>query len=221
MFSKRALARGGAAGSVTVFQYRPTMQTDTRPAMEEPSPEQMPEPEIRITQDLLARRLQEERALASAEVEARLRLAHQQHLGQERAKIAETIGHFEQSRKEYFAKVEAEVVQLALAIARKILHREVQVDPMLVTALVQIALGQMKEGAAVSMRVNPEEARRWREQLASLTVPVEVTVVEDTTRQSGDCVLETELGSVNFSLNAQLKEVEQGFLDVLARTPQI
>jgi flagellar assembly protein FliH len=36
-----------------------------------------------------------------------------------------------------------------------------------------------------------------------------------------DCVLETSLGSANFSINAQLKEVEQGFFDLLAQRPVI
>jgi flagellar assembly protein FliH len=32
-------------------------------------------------------------------------------------------------------------------------------------------------------------------------------------------VLETELGSANFGLDTQLKEVEQGFFDLLALRP--
>jgi flagellar assembly protein FliH len=33
-------------------------------------------------------------------------------------------------------------------------------------------------------------------------------------------VLETELGSANFGLDTQLKEVEQGFFDLLALRPE-
>jgi len=36
-----------------------------------------------------------------------------------------------------------------------------------------------------------------------------------------DCVLETDVGSASFSIEAQLKEVEQGFFDLLAQRPQI
>lgn len=177
------------------------------------------EPGIRLTEEALARRLAEERILGSEETEVRMRRDFEKKRTQERAKIAESIQAFEQTRKDYFAKVEGEVVQLALSIARKILHREAQVDPLLVTALVQIALSQIKEGSTISVRVRPEEALRWREQLAAAVVTVAATVIEDSERAPGDCVLETEMGSVNFSLDAQLKEVERGFLDVLARTP--
>jgi flagellar assembly protein FliH len=38
---------------------------------------------------------------------------------------------------------------------------------------------------------------------------------------AGDCILETEMGSANFSIEAQLKEVEQGFFDLLAQRPAV
>ena len=62
--------------------------------------------------------------------------------------IATTIEAFESQRDEYYARVEAEIVQLSLAIAAKILHREAQVDPMLVAALVRIAWKRCAKGPA-------------------------------------------------------------------------
>jgi hypothetical protein len=43
-----------------------------------------------------------------------------------------------------------------------------------------------------------------------------VEVVEDAALSEHDCLLETELGTTNFGLDTQLKEVEQGFFDLLA-----
>lgn len=188
---------------------------------EELAVEEVQEPKVCLSEDGFAQRLSEERALGVAETEARLRRDFEQVLANERARVLESIRLFEYTRAEYFAKVESEVVQLALSIAKKILHREAQVDPLLVLALVQIALTQIKEGSAVTVRVRPEEASLWREQLSTPAISAAVTVVEDSDCLPGDCVLKTELGSVNFSLDTQLKEVEQGFLDVLARTPQL
>jgi flagellar assembly protein FliH len=37
----------------------------------------------------------------------------------------------------------------------------------------------------------------------------------------GCCVLETEVGSTQISLETQLKEIEQGFLDLLEHRPQV
>lgn len=213
---RNAAAYGNSSSLVTAFPYRSTVQehltnTATHDAMEEPG--------IRITEDALAHRLAEERTRGSMEAETRIRCEMEERRATDRALIAESIRSFEQTRKEYFAKVEGEVIQLALSIARKILYREAQVDPLLIAALVQIALSQMKKGSAVSVRVRPEEAAQWRKNLNAEEVDVVPTVIEDDERKPGDCVLETEMGSANFSLDAQLKEVEQGFLDVLAQTP--
>ncbi|WP_041597998.1 FliH/SctL family protein [Granulicella tundricola] len=167
----------------------------------------------------LTRRLAAEHARGAAETESCLRGEYEGRSQHETARISKTIAEFEKTRKDYFAKVESEVVHLALAIAAKILHRESQVDPMLVAALVQIALGQLKEGSAATIRVRPDNAQRWHQHFASLSMKLSIEIVEDTELQPGDCILETELGSVNFSLDVQLKEVQQGFFDVLSHKP--
>jgi flagellar assembly protein FliH len=46
-----------------------------------------------------------------------------------------------------------------------------------------------------------------------------VAVLEDASLSEHDCMLETELGIANFGLDTQLKEVEQGFFDLLALKP--
>lgn len=179
----------------------------------------VPEQSLEMTEAAFLQRLQQERAAGFAEAEAALKQASQQRSDREAARITTTIAHFEQTRKEYFARVESEVVQLALTIAGKILHRESQVDRMLVAALVQIALSQLREGAAATIRLRPEETSRWRTHFAAAGLSVEVKIVEDADLAAGDCLLETEMGTVNFSLAAQLKELEMGFLDVLAQRP--
>jgi flagellar assembly protein FliH len=42
----------------------------------------------------------------------------------------------------------------------------------------------------------------------------------DGTLGLGQCRLETELGSTDLTLEAQLKEIEQGFFDLLAQKPK-
>jgi flagellar assembly protein FliH len=133
----------------------------------------------------------------------------------------EALERFVAERKDYFSRVESDVVQLALAISAKILHREAQVDPMLVAALVRVAVEKLHDGSSVSVRVSPQKAGRWREYLANPLNGSTVAVVEDAHIGPDDCTLETDLGSADFSIDAQLKEVEQGFFDLLAQRPQV
>lgn len=207
---------------VTSFQYREMPSIPSLPRIRTVAPE--PEPhkraEVEMTEGELQALLTETRTEAMTATEARLEAQCRAKIEAEKSRVSAALDAFERERKGYFARVETEVVRLALSIAAKILHREAQVDPMLVSALVQIAVNQLKENTAVNVRVHPDGAALWRAHFGAAPQWAGVTVVEDPELEAGDCVLETELGSANFSLAAQLKEVEQGFFDVLAQTPR-
>lgn len=172
-----------------------------------------------LSEDVLKKRVQEERLAAVQETERRLAIELEQKIQAARAPIAAAVVQFQEQRNEYFAKVESEVVQLALAIARKILHREAQVDPMLVAALVRIAVEKLREGSSVTIHVHPRRVASWSQYFAAQVSAVRVEVEEDPALSELDCIVETELGTANFGLDTQLKEVEQGFFDLLALRP--
>jgi flagellar biosynthesis/type III secretory pathway protein FliH len=161
----------------------------------------------------------EARAEALEEARKKLRGDYEAKLASERNKINETIQSFAAERKNYYSRVEADIVKLSLAIAAKILHREAQVDPLLLAALVRVAVERLQEGSKVSARVHPEKAESWRKAFAHTGNGVEVTIVEDLSLDESDCVLEADIGSTNFSIDSQLKEIEQGFFDLLAQRP--
>ena len=175
--------------------------------------------EVEFSQEEMAERVTRERAEATHQAEQRLRQEYEAKLQAEREPIAAALAAFEAQRGEYFARVEAEVVRLSLAIAAKILHREAQVDPMLLAALVRITIEKMHEGSSVTVRVGAGRSKRWKEYFAGQPSVAHVEVTEDAELSDHDCVLETELGSANFGLDTQLKEVEQGFFDLLALRP--
>ena len=161
------------------------------------------------------------RSEAAAETERRLREEYETRSAREAAKISQALELFVAERKSYFSRVESDVVHLALAIAAKILHREAQVDPLLVAALVRVAVDKLHDGSSVSVRTSPVNAEKWREYLANSMNGSTISIIEDAQLSPDDCILETDLGSANFSIDAQLKEVEQGFFDLLAQRPAI
>lgn len=175
--------------------------------------------EVELAHEEVAKRIQMERAEAIRETEERLHTEYEQKLEGERAPIAEAVSAFATQREAYFARAEAEIVQLALAIAAKILHREAQVDPMLVATLVRMAVEKMREGSSVTVRVGVGESSRWKQCFASQGKGARVEVIEDAELSDHDCLVETELGTANFGLDTQLKEVEQGFFDLMALRP--
>jgi len=175
--------------------------------------------EVEMSEAEFAARIVKERVDATAQTEQKLRQEMEQKVQVARTAVAKTIQDFEEQRNDYFARVEAEIVQLALSIAAKILHREAQVDPMLVATLVRMAVEKMHEDSSVTVRVPPGRGESWKKVLAGQLNTAHVEVLEDPQLSNQDCILDTELGSANFGLDAQLKEVEQGFFDLLALRP--
>jgi flagellar assembly protein FliH len=175
---------------------------------------------VNLTDEELATRIQRDVTEATRQTEQRLRQEYEAKLKAAQAPLATSIAAFEVQRTEYYARVEAEVVQLALAIAAKILHREAQVDPMLVAALVRMTVEKMREGSSVTVRVGVGRATQWKEYFAGQPCVAQIDVIEDAGLNDHDCMVETELGVANFGLDTQLKEVEQGFFDLLALRPE-
>jgi len=162
---------------------------------------------------LLAARIEEERrtitAQARKETEREIQLA--------RAAIAQAIEQFAQQRDEYFRLAEAEVVDLALAIARRIIHRECQVDPRLLAGLVNYELEQLEASTSVRLIVSPEAMRYWSDAAPAMSRSVEVS--PDKSLAPGSVRIEAALGSTSVSFERELKEIERGFLDLLSHRP--
>jgi flagellar assembly protein FliH len=127
---------------------------------------------------------------------------------------AELIESFAVERDKYMARVEHEVVELALAVAARILRREAQMDPLLLTGAVRVALGQLSGSTQVRLRVPARELALWTESIAMLpNLALKPVVLAGEDMQLGDCVIETELGSVDLGIRSQLGEIERGFFD--------
>lgn len=155
------------------------------------------------------------------EGERRARREFEQALKGERAQVAATIHQFRAECDRYFRQVEAEVVQLALSIARKVLHREAQVDPLLLTGIVRVAVQKLETGTRVKVMVNPADRPDWKRILGEVEGRgIACELHEDVAVARGKCVLQTQMGSTELGIETQLKEIENGLFDLLAKRPR-
>jgi flagellar assembly protein FliH len=155
------------------------------------------------------------------EGEMQARAAFDQQLAQVRESVRAALQAFAGERAAYYRQVEIEVVELALSLARKILHREAQVDPLLLAGMVRVALDKIESGTKVVVRVHPEQVSDCRGYFARTLEPGEVPeVVEDAAIARDCCVLQTGLGTTELGLEVQLKEIEKGLMDLMARRPE-
>jgi len=172
------------------------------------------------TQSMAAREARA-RELGLQEGQAEARKIFEEQLARERAALTVALAGFTRDRGTYYQKIEGEVVQLALAIARKILHREAQVDSLLLAGVVRVALEQIEGATGVVLSVHPQHSADWRNYLARHMEPGDLPeIVEDPALELDRCVLRTSMGTAELGVQVQLKEIEQGLMDLLAARPR-
>jgi flagellar assembly protein FliH len=149
------------------------------------------------------------------QAEAEAQAAARKSADLERVKqAARLIDGFAEERDRYLRVVEREVVELALAVAARILRREAQMDPLLLTGAVRVALGQLAGVTEVRLKVPSAEVDLWTESIALIpNLAVKPKVLAGEGMRVGDCAIETEMGSVDLGIRPQLSEIERGFFD--------
>jgi flagellar assembly protein FliH len=161
------------------------------------------------------------RELGRQQGEAEQRARSEEQLVRERAVVAKAVADFARDRAAYYRKLEEEAVRLALSIARKILHREAQVDPLLLMGVVKVALDKIEGATEVALLVHPQRAADWRRQLsATMAAGKPLEIVEDPALEPDQCRLRTSMGTADLGLEGQLKEIEAGLTDLLAARPK-
>lgn len=149
--------------------------------------------------------------------ELELELRHE--IAVERAGVMKMLAEFSEERRQYFCGAEEEVVRLSLAIAERILSREIDVDPTVLFGAVKLALASVADRSGAVLRVSAEEAEAWAREMKTEDPVAEL--VSDDRLGRGECVLETRLGKIDLSIRTQLKEVENGFLQLIGRRPSL
>ena len=210
-----AMGEGGEQGGGNGHPTAPNPKADPQVVRDS-----RPSPKTTFSEDEVRAKEEQARVVGVRDGEAQARSRFERELAAERQVLAKAAQDFARDRENYFSHVEAEVVKLAIGIARKILHREVQVDPLLLAGVVRVALDKIAAGTSVRLRVHPDHVYAWHDffsnQQEHRVVP---ELLGDATLGMGQCVLETALGTTELTLEAQLAEIERGFFDLLAQRP--
>jgi flagellar assembly protein FliH len=111
-------------------------------------------------------------------------------------------------------QAEADLVRLAVAIAQRILQRELNVDPEVITGLVRVGLEKIRMQDMLRVRVCPDHLAAIQECLTR-SGAAHVEVIADPTQERGGVVFETSRGKLDVSIGTQLREIERGLTDRL------
>lgn len=131
-------------------------------------------------------------------------------------KLARSIQEIAEARPKLRAEAEGDLLKLSLAIARKVLHRELSADPDSITGLIRVCLDKIRLHEMVRVRIHPQHQAPIQQMVARLSTGVPVEILADPKLQVGGVVIETTRGDYDASVDVQLKEIERGLTDRLA-----
>jgi flagellar assembly protein FliH len=114
-------------------------------------------------------------------------------------------------------EAEQDVVQLAVEIARRVLHREIAADTEALLGLTRAALQRMDARDIHRVRVHPAHAAAIEKALRDIGTPQRVEVQADATLEPGGLLFETSRGNYDVSIATQLREIERGFVELVQR----
>jgi flagellar assembly protein FliH len=121
------------------------------------------------------------------------------------------------SRKRFRTEAEEDTVKLAIAIARRVLHRELATDPEAILGLVIAAFQKLNMRETRRLRLSPSDAGTLQQYRERLDLPPGLEILADSSLPAGSAIFETSRGDLDASVNTQLAEIERGFADVIRR----
>jgi flagellar biosynthesis/type III secretory pathway protein FliH len=143
---------------------------------------------------------------------------HQAALTEHKAQLAQAINalaaalkQVEGSRKQLEAEALSEVVQLAVAVARKVTKRQGELDEQVVVANLREAMKLVVHAADLRVAVHPAQVKVLAEAMPKLQLEwpalEHAELIEDATLAAGGCRVFTLHGRVDADLDGQLNRV--------------
>jgi flagellar assembly protein FliH len=166
----------------------------------------------RIEQEAYHRGFTEGKAVGGQQARAELQSVLDQ-LGKSLASLASL-------RSRVRGEAEGDLLKLSISIARRVLHRELTLDPESIEGLIRVALDKLQSRELCRVRVHPDQEQAIRKSLERFANSQKVELLTDASLQCGDVLFETAHGNLDASIESQLGEIDRGLADRLRRLPQ-
>jgi flagellar assembly protein FliH len=122
-------------------------------------------------------------------------------------RLASTLDELTTLRQTMIQQSERQLVELSLAIARRILRREVTLDGDLIIAMAHVALERLGDAGSATIRLNPDDYAHTVQRHGEQWAGSRVRVLADPAVGRGGCQVESEFGYVDAGVEAQFDQV--------------
>ena len=127
----------------------------------------------------------------------------------------------EEARNQIVLGADRQIIELALAVASKVLAREIEGNPLIILPIVTEALEKVRDQAQLVVRVNPIHYSLLLEAKNDLQRMIggqqEITILSDPSLGEADCLVETGNGTVDARLETQMTALRQRLEELVSQ----
>lgn len=128
-------------------------------------------------------------------------------------RLGETLNEIAGLREQILRQSERQLVELALALARRIVHREVARDDEFLMALARVAVDRLGESSGATIRLHPDDFARTPARHVEEWSKSHIRIIADGAIPRGGCRVESPFGFVDAGVDAQFQELARTLLD--------
>ena len=167
---------------------------------------------IRVGRNVLAEEYEHGFKDGKATVETMLREENRANLSRERARVDTLLTSVTEQIASFHEKAEQTAIRFALAVAERIVKREVKLDNQIVLREIKEALRRVLGAERVTIHVHPAEEEAVRSHRTSITAGSdsirEILIEPDDSIAPGGCIIESGSGNVDARIETQIKKIE-------------
>ncbi len=123
------------------------------------------------------------------------------------SKASEEIARAKMQAGLILADSEKDIIELACKIAMKIIGRDLERQPEIITEICATAIENARAAKAMILRVNPKDGALLREKRPKLMEQIgrtlELAIRDDPDIEQGGCLIQTEFGTIDAQLKTQ------------------
>ncbi len=128
-------------------------------------------------------------------------------------RLGETVQELTALRAEIIQRSERQVVQLAMAIAERMINREISLDRGLVCAMARVALDRLGENASAAIRLHPDDFAAVSAGLGDGWKDSQITIAPDPMVSRGGCRVHSDFGFMDVDVASQFRELSKTLFD--------
>lgn len=124
------------------------------------------------------------------------------------------IDGIERVRKEIYGNIEADVVEISLTIARKIIYEAAEKERQIAVDTVKEAIKKASDREMLKIKINPVDYQMLNQKRTELIQCLDgiksIIFEEDESIQRGGCLIETNQGDIDARIDSQIRVIEGG-----------